>query len=104
MPPKIPTRLVWAVEMLAVDPADRLLEIGCGGGVAVSLICDRLISGRITAIDRSEAMVKTARARNSAHVASGKAAIWQAALHEADFGDEGFNKILAVNVNLFWID
>jgi cyclopropane fatty-acyl-phospholipid synthase-like methyltransferase len=38
----VPPRLLWAVEQLAIEPDDQVLEIGCGGGVAVWLICDRL--------------------------------------------------------------
>ena len=38
----VPDRLAWAVETMAIGPADRVLEIGCGRGVAVALICERL--------------------------------------------------------------
>jgi trans-aconitate methyltransferase len=95
-------RLVWAVETLAVEPADHVLEIGCGHGVAVSLICERLTGGKITAIDRSQTMVDMARRRNRAHVSSGKAVFQVVALEQADFGGERFNKIFAFHVNLFW--
>ena len=61
-------RLVWAVETLAVQPADRLLEIGCGHGVAVSLVCERLDGASIVAIDRSPTMIELATRRNAIHV------------------------------------
>jgi ubiquinone/menaquinone biosynthesis C-methylase UbiE len=98
----VPERLRWAVERLAVGPADRLLEIGSGHGVAVSLVCERLETGRIVAIDRSAKMTEVAARRNTGHVAAGRAVFRTVALADADFQDESFDKVFAVNVNLFW--
>ncbi len=101
MAQKIAERLQWAVETLAVAPIDHLLEIGCGHGLAVSLICEKLTSGTITAIDRSEKMINLASKRNRTHVSSGKARFQSATLDEANFGNDQFDKIFAVRVNLF---
>ncbi|MGJ6967474.1 class I SAM-dependent methyltransferase [Streptosporangium sp. G11] len=98
----VPERLAWAVKTLAVDPADRVLEIGCGRGVAVDLVCDRLVDGTITAVDRSEKAIDAARRRNARNVAAGKAVLSVAALEDGAFEDDSFDKIFAVNVNLFW--
>jgi SAM-dependent methyltransferase len=99
---KAAERLVWAVDALAVEPTDRFLEIGCGHGVAVSLVCEKLDGGSITAIDRSAKMIETARKRNADHVASGVASFQTASLDQADLGDARFDKIFAINVGLFW--
>jgi SAM-dependent methyltransferase len=61
---KASERFVWAVDILAVRPADRLLEVGCGHGVAVSLVSEGLTTGTITAIDRSPKMIEVATRRN----------------------------------------
>jgi SAM-dependent methyltransferase len=104
----VPEHVRWAVEMLDPDPDDRLLEIGCGPGVSVTLICERLAAGRIVAIDRSATAISRAEKRNAAHVAAGKAVLRRVALEElqpADVlaGGERFDKVFALNVNLFWV-
>jgi cyclopropane fatty-acyl-phospholipid synthase-like methyltransferase len=92
--------------MLAVEPDEHLLEIGCGPGVAVDLVCRKLVDGTITAIDRSATMVARARERNRPHISAGRARIDQHALVDADFSQGSFKtpftKVFAVNVNAFW--
>ena len=98
---RVPERLKWTVALLGVQPTDHLLEIGCGPGHAVALVCARLTRGTITAIDRSATMVARARARNAAGLAAGHVRIERRALTEAALGRR-FGKVFAVNVNAFW--
>lgn len=104
----VPERVRWAVEQLDPGPDDQLLEIGCGPGVAVALTCERLTGGRIVAIDRSATAIGRATRRNAEHIAAGKAVLLTMALEDlqpADVlgGAERFDKIFAMNVNLFWV-
>jgi ubiquinone/menaquinone biosynthesis C-methylase UbiE len=74
---KASDRVVWAVEVLDVAPDDRILEVGCGHGVAVSLICERLDGGHITAVDRSPKMIEMARKRNRACGGRARGGLWR---------------------------
>ena len=94
-------RLRSIVDQLDIRPDDRVLEIGCGHGVAVSLVCEKLDGGHITAIDRSAKMIDAAARRNARYVATGTAEFLVAALEEADLGDRRFDRIFAVRVGLF---
>jgi ubiquinone/menaquinone biosynthesis C-methylase UbiE len=94
-------RLLAVVDQLGLDESDRVLEIGCGHGVAASIVCERLRGGRYTAIDRSPAMIAAARRRNGRHVAAGIAEFLVAALEDADLGDRRFDVVFAVRVGLF---
>jgi cyclopropane fatty-acyl-phospholipid synthase-like methyltransferase len=100
---KVPERVRLAVDLLGVEPGDRLLEIGCGPGVAASLVCERLAAGRMLAIDRSEVQAERTRRRNEAHLASGRLVVETVALAELDVGKDRFEKVFAINVNLFWL-
>jgi cyclopropane fatty-acyl-phospholipid synthase-like methyltransferase len=101
--PRIHERIRLAVELLDVQPGDRVLELGCGPGVAASLVCELLGEGRMLAIDRSEIQVERARSRNEEHVASGLLALDTVALADLDVGSARFDKVFAMNVNLFWL-
>jgi SAM-dependent methyltransferase len=95
-------RLMWAVDTLGVEPGDRVLEVGCGHGVAADLVCRRLDGGRLTGIDRSPAMIEAAARRNREHVDAGRAAFAVAALERAELPPGAFDKAFAVNVAALW--
>ena len=101
MTQKATERIAWAVEMLDVQPDEQLLEIGCGHGVAVSLVCEQLTRGTITAIDRSQKMIAAATKRNQGCVEAGRAFFACATLEDADLGKARFDKIFAIRVNFF---
>ena len=94
-------RLRRVVDGLDLRPGDRVLEIGCGHGVAATLVCERLDGGRLTAVDRSPKMIAAAARRNAACVEAGTAEFLVAALEEMDLGDHRFDVIFAVRVGLF---
>ena len=94
-------RLRSVVEQLDIRPEDRVLEIGCGHGVAATLVCELLESGHLTAVDRSAKMIEAARRRNAAFVEAGRAEFLVAALEELELGQRRFDKIFAVRVGLF---
>ena len=99
---KVSERLAWAVDTLAIEPADRVLEVGCGHGVAASLVCERLGSGRLTAIDRSHTMIEMASRRNRRHISSGRAIFETVSLEEASFAEGRFNKVFGIHVVALW--
>ena len=98
-------RLRAIVDGLDVQPGDRVLEIGCGHGVAASYVCERLGGeGVLVAVDRSPKMVEAAARRNTEHVRAGRAEFVVAALEALDLGDRRFDTIFAVRVGLFHRD
>ncbi|MDX3662136.1 class I SAM-dependent methyltransferase [Streptomyces sp. ID05-26A] len=97
-------RLRGVVGQLAVRPSDRVLEIGCGQGVAATMVCQLLSTGTLTAVDRSVKMVETATRRNAVYVASGKAEFLIASLEDMNLGDRRFDLVFAVRVGLFHRD
>jgi ubiquinone/menaquinone biosynthesis C-methylase UbiE len=94
-------RLRSIIEQLDIQRADRVLEVGCGHGVAATFVCERLDGGHLTAVDRSPKMIEAASRRNAEHVAAGKAEFLVARLEDLGLGDRRFDKIFAVRVGLF---
>lgn len=104
MPKRDGDRLVWAVDRLDVQPTDRLLEIGCGPGIALALVADLLRGGRVVGLDRSAKMIAAAEKRNRDLIESGRVSLLTADLASARFGRQRFDKVFAIRVNVFWTE
>ncbi|MBP7701723.1 MAG: class I SAM-dependent methyltransferase [Phenylobacterium sp.] len=91
----LPARIGWALELLAPMRGERVLEIGCGPGVAAA---ELVAAGcEVTALDRSAKAIEAAAAR-----LGGRARLICGALQTADLPTAAFDAVLAINVNLFW--
>ncbi|MBX9245341.1 class I SAM-dependent methyltransferase [Actinotalea ferrariae] len=101
MTERVPHRITTAIARLDPPPDARVLEIGPGPGVSLGLLCDRVPDGHVVGVDRSATAVERALARNAEHVAAGRLTIRQGTLAELD-GEDPFDRVLAVNVNVFW--
>lgn len=99
----IPARIRWAVDFMDVQPGDHVLEIGCGPGAAAELICQRLETGKLFAIDRSESGVDRTRRRCKRFVDAGRLTVRQIDLATLRVPVKRLHKVFAFNVNLFWV-
>jgi len=91
----------WAVSLLDVQTADRVLEIGFGPGRAIAELARR--SDHVSGVDRSEVMLRQATRRNAAAIRSGRVTLAQGSVEELPF-DGPFDAILAVNTLGFWAE
>src|SRR5918993_3521396 len=96
----IPERFVWAAGLLQHSPEENMLEIGCGVGLLVAQIAERITTGRVYALDQSPSRVAKARKRNRGFIDQGKLYLEEAGFMEADLPLSFFHRIVAFNVNI----
>lgn len=99
----------WTVDLMALEPGHRVLEVGYGPGFALELVSPLVPDGLVSGIDRSELMHNMATARNRDAVAAGRLTLAVGDVEEtATFSDPAlagsFDRIFAVNVAMFWKD
>jgi SAM-dependent methyltransferase len=99
----------WAVALLDVAPADRVLEIGCGPGVAIGALAARATAGHVVGVDRSDLMIRQARRRNARAAREGRVRLIASAVedlpaHGTPPFDVPFDAVLAINTVGFWTD
>lgn len=91
-----------ALRLLDIRPTDRVLEVGCGPGQLVEMLVQHASKGFVAAIDPSEVMVRQARHRNARDMELGRVEVRHGAVSQLPFGDESFDKLVAVHRFQFW--
>jgi SAM-dependent methyltransferase len=92
----------WIVELLNVRPDDRVLDIGSGPGVTLTLIARRATSGFVAGVDPSDVMVRQATERNRAAVQAGRVEPRLGSASGLPYPDAHFTKACAVHSLYFW--
>lgn len=98
----VPARLRCSVEALALAPSARVLELGCGTGVAAAIVLEKLRTGRLVALDRSPTALAAARKRHAAALAAGRLEFIAGDLATAKLSARTFDVIFGIHVNCFW--
>ncbi len=93
----------WTIDLLDIQPADTVLEVGCGAGQGIKLAAEKAKDGRIIGIDISEEMVRAATRRNALAVNAGHVAILQGNITTLPFKDQQFEKIMTIHTLYFWL-
>jgi ubiquinone/menaquinone biosynthesis C-methylase UbiE len=94
------TKGAWSARvsgLLEIAPNDCVLEIGFGPGVAIGHLSRQTRAARIVGIDASREMVEQARARNIDAIRSGRVDLRLGTVEHMPFGNNGFDKALAIN-------
>jgi 2-polyprenyl-3-methyl-5-hydroxy-6-metoxy-1,4-benzoquinol methylase len=96
----ITSRIAAFIEALPLMHGLRVLEIGCGPGVAAREIAHRVGDGFVLAVDRSDKAIRLTRTRSAREIASGRLEFRQAAIEDFALwaGDDLFDIAFAMQV------
>lgn len=93
-----------AIDALAIEDGDHVLDIGCGPGRSLAKLADLSPKGRVVGTDPSELMAEIAVKRNRTLVKAGRVDVLIASAAALPFPDGAFDKALCVHVIYFWND
>lgn len=97
-------RNLRTLELLDIRPTDHVLEVGFGPGLSVARAAELASAGKVVGVDHSALMLRHATRRNSAAVHAGRVELLLGSAESLPRFQGRFDKVLAVNVYMFWND
>jgi len=97
-------RTRWGINKLYIKEDATALDVGCGGGNAITLLIKRLPKGKVFGIDYAEDCVDTTVKKNIRAVNSGQVEVIKASVSELPFSKESFDLVTAIQTHYFWPD
>ena len=92
----------WALSFLDGAPASTALDIGCGGGMALSRIAALYPRAQLHGVDLSEEAIRCSAETNAEAMAEGRLYLQVASVAELPFPDERFDLVSAFETYFFW--
>ena len=92
------------MDALCIEPADRILDVGCGHGRSLTELAARAHRGHIVGVDPSELMIEIAEQRNRPLMKAARVDVIHSGVESLPFPDGVFDKAQCVHVLYFWKD
>lgn len=92
------------LELLDLDPADSVLEIGFGPGIGIEYAAEIVAEGYVAGVDVSEMMVERATRRNESAIESGLVDLRLGSVEDLPVPDETFDAAFSINSLHAWPD
>ncbi len=90
------------IERLNIQPTDRVLDIGFGGGFTLPRMAALAHAGKVYGLDVSETMVRQAERQFPRLIEQGKLEVRLGNLARLPYRDGAFDKVCTVNTLYFW--
>lgn len=94
----------WGFSQIKWNKRDDVLDVGCGGGMAINLASESVTEGHLFGIDLSPLSIATAKKTNEELVAAGRMSFEVASVDELPFKDRSMDKVISIESFYFWPD
>jgi ubiquinone/menaquinone biosynthesis C-methylase UbiE len=94
----------WGFKSISINPNSYVLDIGCGGGMAVKEIALSVPKGKVYGIDYSQDMVQLSKKVNDNLIKQGVVEIMQGSVSALPFEDNTFDFVTVFDTYYFWPD
>lgn len=91
----------FAFECIDVNGDERILDIGCGGGINIEKFL-KLTSNNVDGLDYSEVSVASSIERNKDAIDNGRCTVLQADVQDMPIDDESYDLATAFETIYFW--
>jgi arsenite methyltransferase len=89
---------------LSLQPGDRVLEIGFGGGYLLGQMLPHVTAGSVAGVDVSDAMLDFCKKRYRESIRQGRLELKKGVAEELPYPTGQFTKVCSVNSIFYWQD
>ena len=94
----------WMLDIVGASDGDRILDIGCGGGMTLKRLSSQVLNGSLVGLDYSPLAIEESAKLNGEDVSTGKLKLVEASVCDMLLTSNNYDKVVSVESFYFWGD